>query len=438
MSEGSAQPVDISLDNAQQAGVIGGPWIESDGPRLTAAWALLAGMGLIMAGNGLQAALLGVRATTEGFGVAVTGVVMAAYFFGFFFGAKVAEQFLRTAGHIRVFAGLASTASAVALGHAVWINPYYWTVLRLIFGLCISGIFVVVESWLNDMATNANRGRLLAVHMVVTMGGLMVGQLLLRGADPAGFGLFILSSVLISVAVVPVTLSATSTPPLLVPQPLSLRHLVGIIPTGIFTGIWVGMSHGVLMGLGALYAASQDLSPSRIALFMAAPSLGALLLQFPIGILSDRISRRVVMFAVALQATACALMLLTVETGSPASLGLMFLLGGATFPLYSLAVALTADWVEPSQLTSASASMVRISGIGAVVGPLVGGAVMAITEPAAFYVFLAATHFVIAAYIAMRIIFRDALPVSEQGNFVPWPARSSTVIANLLRRPRQP
>ena len=417
-------------------GVPGGPWIESRGDSLGAVRALLVGVAFIMAGNGLQGAVLGVRADSEGFGLGVTGLVMGAYFLGFLFGTKAAEHFLATVGHIRVFAALASVASSAAILHIVWVHPVSWAVLRLAFGMCIAGILVTVESWLNDMATNATRGRLLSMYMVVTMGGMGTGQILLNGADPSGFKLFVVSSALISVALVPVSLSATSAPPLSVPEPISLRKLIKVVPLGIYTSFWVGVAHGCLMGLGALYAATEGLSATRISLFVVAPVAGSLVTQWLIGTASDRVSRRVVILVVALAAVVTAGLHMLVPPGSYLSLALMFALGGATFPLYSLAIATTADSVPLSQLNGASASLVRVSGVGAVIGPTIGGAVMALTAPRAFFAVLAATHAMIVLFVLYRMVVHKALPVAEQGPFVPWPARASAVAANLIRRPR--
>ena len=195
-------------------GLSGGPWIEPRGDGLGAVRSLLVGVALVMSCNGLLRATLGVRAELEDFGLAVTGVVMAGYFLGFLFGTKAAEHFIATVGHIRVFSALASVASAASVLHVIWIHPLSWGLLRFIFGLCLAGILVTVESWLNDMATNATRGRMLSRYMIVTMGAMGAGQLMLNSANPAGFKLFVVSSALISLALVPVSLSASTAPPL--------------------------------------------------------------------------------------------------------------------------------------------------------------------------------------------------------------------------------
>jgi len=430
----------VGLVDEDDGGIVGGPWIETEpkGRALGSARALLAGMGLIMVGNGLQGAVLGVRAENEGFGLAITGAVMAGFFVGFLLGARLAEHFLGAVGHIRVFAALASMASAVSILHPLWVNPPAWVVLRVIFGLCMAGIYVTVESWLNDMGTKANRGRLLGTYSVVTMGGLAAGQLLLNGGDPAGFDLYIFSSALISVALVPIALSATSAPPLVAPMPLPLRQLVSLVPTGMLTGFCAGMSHGALLGVGAAYAASEGLPASRIALFLSAATTGAIVFVWPIGAASDRISRRVVIFAVATAAAAIAAAMTLIDPGTGLSLAFMFLFGGTTFPLYSLAISHIGDWVPSNQLSGASAGLVRVTGIGAVIGPVVAGLAMALTSPWAFFIVLVVPHAMISVVIGGRIAARKGILANEQTKFAPWPVRASSMALNLLLRTARP
>ncbi|WP_420435367.1 MFS transporter [Candidatus Poriferisocius sp.] len=421
-------------------GVVGGPLIEAGptGRGLGAARALLVGMLFIQVGGGLQGVLLGVRTESEGFGLAVSGIVMASFFFGFLIGTRLAEHFLAAVGHIRVFAALASMASGVSILHLLWINPTAWALLRLVFGVCIAGVLVVVESWLNDMATNATRGRLLSMYMVSSMGGLTLGQLLLNGGDPEGFELFVISSVLISAALVPITLSATSAPPLTVPEPLSMRQLISLAPLGVLTALCAGISHGTVLGVGAVYAAYEGLSTSRIALFLVSATAGAIAFQWPLGSVSDRVSRRAVIFVVAAAAASIAGILPLVEPGSALSLFLMFCFGGMTFPLYSLAMAFAGDRVPTSQLNGASAALVRTAGFGSIIGPVIGGVVMALTAPWTFFLVLVGAHAVIVVYTGWRIVARDGIPVDQQGEWVPWPMRASAMAVNLLRRPPRP
>ncbi len=416
--------------------VEGGPWIDSASPA-TAARALFLGIFLLMAGNGLQGSLIGVRSEAEGFDVATAGVIMACYFAGFLVGSRWAESLISQVGHIRVFAGLASTASTAVLVHALFITPVTWGAMRFVTGMCMAGLYVVAESWLNDLATNETRGRLLSIYMVVTMGGMTIGQFLLDAADPDGFELFILSSVLVSASLVPVALSASSSPPLAVPEPMSLRELYQIVPTGIFVSFWNGAAVGVLIGMGAVYAVAVDVPDSRIPVFLAAPLIGSVLLQWPIGYVSDRVSRRAVMFWVALAASGACVSLAAAPEGSWTAIALMLVLGAASFPIYSLTIAFTADWLPQAKLTAGSASLVRINGVGALFGPLVAAVVMASTSAQAFFWVMAGADLIIVAYLGYRMVVKDALPVERQRRFVAFPARASAVAANLITRRRR-
>ena len=190
------------------------PAAEPEGDSAAGLWALFLGLGLLMIGNGLNGAVIGVRSGSEGFSVVVTGVIMAGYFAGFLIAPSLVVKMIASVGHIRVFAGLASLASSAVLIHALSVLPVTWTAMRFVFGFCFAGLYIVIESWLAELSTPANRGRTLAVYMIVSMAGLGIGQYLIAVADPNGFRLFIVSSVLVSLALRPVCCSASrrSTP----------------------------------------------------------------------------------------------------------------------------------------------------------------------------------------------------------------------------------
>lgn len=392
---------------------------------------------MVMVGNGLQGSLLGIRSEAEGFGLAVAGIVMAGYFAGFFAGSLYAASALKTVGHIRVFSALASAASTTVLVHAIWINPVSWFAMRFLFGICMAGIYVVVESWLNELASNDTRGRLLSVYMLVSMGGIVVGQLLLNVADTDGFALFILASVLVSLALVPVSLSATSGPRISYPQPTSLREVWKIVPTGVITSFFVGAAAGTVMGIGAVYAANVAMTPGRIPVFLAAPMVGAIAGQIPIGLISDRVPRRTVILVVSLLATFSALAPLMLPTTSDLVLVAMFFLGAMIFPLYSLGIAYTNDWLVPEQIVGASAAQVRVNGTGAVAGPVAAAILMSVIDPSLFYWVIAASTATIAIWVGSRVFVEDAPPLDRQRDYVPFPARASSVAANLIPRRRR-
>lgn len=412
----------------------GGPWIEEN--PTNAARALFLGILLLMAGNGLQGSLIGVRSEAEGFSATVAGFVMAAYFGGFLAGSRYSEYMLARVGHIRVFAGLASMASSAVLIHALFINPLTWGAMRFVTGMCMAGLYVVAESWLNDLATNKTRGRLLSIYMVVTMGGMTAGQFLLDAADPDGVKLFLLASVLVSASLVPVALSASSNPPLAVPEPMSLKELFGIIPTGIISSFWNGAATGILIGLGAVYAVAVDVPASRIPMFLAAPLFGSMLLQWPIGYISDRLPRRGVMFVVAAIASGLCVALAFTPAGSWAAIGLMTALGAAAFPVYSLTIAYTADLLPTKNLTAGSAALVRVNGVGALFGPLAATVVIAFTTPTMYFWSMAAGNGAIAGYLAWRIVVADAPDAANKRRFVAFPARASGAAMGLMRGQR--
>jgi MFS family permease len=403
-----------------------------------ALWTLFLGFAMLMVGNGLNLAVLGVRMVDEGFTVRTSGVVMACYFAGFLLAPALVVRWLSGVGHIRVFASLASIASCIVLLHFVWVSPVSWGLLRFVFGFCMAGLYVVVESWLNDASTPRTRGRTLAVYMIASMGGLGLGQLLIATGDPEDVTLVIVASILVSMSFVPFALAATTEAPTVRVSPrMKTREFFRTAPTGMVGTFFVGASHGILFGLSAVYATRAGFSPAMTAAFLALPSLGALAFQWPIGWASDRLARRGVILAVAIAAASIAALLAVIPSGTSAALPMMFVLGGLTFPLYSLLLTHTLDRSGPALAMGASGSSLRVNGTGAVVGPIAAGVIMASFGETSFFWCLVATHALIAAYVAYRLVSEDAIPVSRQGPFVPMPARATDVavrLASITRR----
>ena len=413
-----------------------GPLIPASNPA-AAAWALFTGIALLMIGNGLQGTLVGIRSEQAGFSGATIGVVMSAYFGGLLIGSKAATKALTSVGHIRVFAALASVASTATLLYLVTSHPLVWILMRFATGFCMAGLYIVAESWINDLASNANRGRMLAFYMVISMGGFAAGQAMLNVANPSGIELFIVASVMISLALVPVSLSAASAPPARTPSPMPLSLLASIVPTGIVVSVLVGMGNGALIGMGAVYATQVGLSPSQLSLFMGAPMIGGVIGQFPVGMLADRLPRRPIMVALGLIAALAAAALLAVDSASLAAYGLMFVIGTCTFPLYSLAIAYTNDWIEPEQILGASAALVMTNGVGAVAGPLLATTLMDRYGPKQYFMALVITHAAVSVYVLYRIVSNAGMPIPLTQTFKPFPARASAAALHLIaRRPR--
>lgn len=406
--------------------------------------ALFFGIALMMAGNGLQGSLLGLRASLEGFDTSVLGIVMSGYFVGFLAGSLYAPRVVSKVGHIRVFAALASLASVSILIHSVFIDPWVWGTMRIVTGFCYAGLYIVAESWMNDMSDNANRGKVLSVYMVVQMGALAGGQYLLGVANPSGATLFMLIAVLVSLAVLPLCLSASRTPDFSAPEAMGFRELFRLSPLGSAGMVLSGVANGALFGFGAIYAQQAGLTVTEISTFMAALFVGGMLLQWPIGRMSDLIDRRrvimVVTFAAALVAAAAAAL--------PPLPGLSFqpsgeermiwpllaaaaLFGGLSIPHYSLFTAHVNDRVPIRKMVAASSALVFLNGVGAIFGPNLAALCMGYFGPPGFFITLAGVHLAIGLMTGLRMLRRSAPKPVDQSDFVAMPFRGTQVASQM-------
>ena len=396
---------------------------------ISSAWALLLGIALIMLGNGLQNTLLGVRATLEGFGTATTGLVMTAYFVGFVSGSVIVPRLLANVGHVRVFAALASLASGATLVHTVFVTPLSWGLIRVATGFCFAGLYVVAESWINEAATNRTRGQLLSVYMIMVLGGTGSGQLLMNLSDPRSFELFVLVSVLISFALIPITLSVGRAPPFEAPESIGIRALFRASPLGVTGAFLIGIAHSALYAMGPVFATEIGLDVERIALFIAVALFGGLVLQWPIGWLSDRFDRRRVIVAVAwVAATASTVAGVGGIDSYTVLVAATAVLGGMSMPLYSLCGAHTNDHLTPRQIVAASATLVLVGGIGLTMGPLLAAALMQVSGPQGIFWLLTLMHACIGAYGLFRMMRREPVPLDEQRTYDPVSFRTSPIV----------
>jgi MFS family permease len=332
---------------------------------------LLLGMGLLMLGAGLQGTLVGLRATLEGFPTFVIGAVMSCYYIGYIGGSFGVPPLVQRVGHIRVFAALTAVASVTILLQGVFIEPITWGVLRFASGFCFAGIYIVAESWLNDRADNESRGVVLAVYMLVLYIGLGGGQFLLRAADPAGPMLFVMTSVLISLAVVPMSLSAQRAPEFQTAERIKLTELYRVSPLGVVGVVVSGVLTGALFSIGPVYARLIGFNAPGVSTFMGVSILAAVATQLPVGRLSDRIERRTVILNVCgLAAVFAALAAWVGASPRVALFALAACHGGLVLTLYSLSLSHINDHLEPAQMVAASASVIFLNGIGSVIGPI--------------------------------------------------------------------
>jgi MFS family permease len=385
---------------------------------LSGVWALLLGIVLIMLGNGMHFTLIGLRGGIEGFSAAELAIVTSGYFLGFLSGARYTPVLIRRVGHVRVFAALGSFMSAALIAFPLLTEPWAWTVLRVLVGFCMSGIYVVAESWLNNAATNETRGKVLSAYMIAQTLGIIGAQGLLTLGDAATSFLFIGASILVSISFAPILLSATPVPATEVARPMSLRQLFAGSPLGTLGIFLLGGVYATQSGMGAVFGSQIGMSADQIALFVAMLFAGALLLQYPIGWLSDRMDRRKLIFGAALLgAGSCAVGWIT-GGGLLPLLAAAFLAGGVTTPLYALFLAYTNDSLSAEDMPAASGGLVFTFGLGAILGPLITGWAMQGLGPFAFWLVLGATFMCIAVYALYRMTQTTAVAVDATESYL--------------------
>jgi MFS family permease len=391
-------------------------------------WALLLGMMLLMVGNGVQSTLLGIRGAIEGFDTFSMSIVMSAYFAGFLGGSRLAPHMIRRVGHVRVFAALASMISAVLVLFPTLTDPISWTLGRVIIGFCFSGVYVTAESWLNNSVANHMRGKALSLYMVVQMAGVVAAQGLVGLGDPSGFVLFVIPSVLVSLAFAPILLSVTPTPAFETTKPMTLRQLLNRSPLGCVGMMLMGGVYSALFGMASVYGAEAGMSVPQISAFVASIYIGGLLLQWPIGYISDRMDRRVLVLIVAALGAAASALGIIFGHSFTLLLGLSFIIGGMSNPLYSLLIAYVNDYLEPEDMAAASGGLLFINGMGAIAGPLLTGWLMSVVGPPGFFVFVTVLMAALAVYAGYRMTQRAAPSVGDTGSYTPV-TPSSTLVA---------
>lgn len=395
---------------------------------VAAVWALFAALALLMMGNGLLGVVIGVRSELEAFSTTVTGLILASYFAGFLVGSQITPRFMARVGHIRVFAGLSSLVATSALVHALTFSSLSWIALRFTFGWAMAGLYVVVESWLNEMVSNENRGRLMGVYMAVAMGGLALGQLLIGIGNPLEPTLFIIAGGLMTLAVAPVSLSIIEAPVFELPPLVSPFQLWAVAPLGVVTAIGSGTANGALIAMSGVYATQVGLSTVATGAFVAAAALGSVALQWPVGRMSDSLGRRRSILLVTTAAAVVAALGPLLHTAGWQVIGAMFLLGGLSYPMYSLALSHVVDVLPPGQAVRGSMAVVFLNGVGAIMGPLAASITMDLSGPQGFFWTIALVHALIGIYALARLVGR---PKIEELTPEPWlavPARSTFVL----------
>lgn len=415
--------------------------------------ALLLGAAILLLGNGLIGILLPVRATLEQFSTTSIGLIASGYSAGFVVGCLSMPHIVRRVGHIRTFAVMAAIAASAVLTMTLMIHPLAWIALRMITGIAFAGLYMVIESWLNEKASNTNRGQLLATYMVIQLVAITAGQMLLPLGEPEGFALFVVTAIAITLALVPVSLTTSSAPQPLSAVRLRLARLYRMSPVGVLGCFFVGLANGAFGGLGAVFAQNIGLSTTGVALFMSAALVGGALFQIPFGRLSDRIDRRrVLMLACVLAVLAGAVLAVAGDAAadgplpawllplaaSPAVLiSAVVVFGGCIYSMYSLCVAHTNDFVDREDFVEASSGLLLTWGIGSAIGPIVAASMMEGIGLSGLFLYAAVVHLLFMGFTWYRISQRAPLPPEARPDFVQaGHTRTSHVMATI--DPRAP
>ena len=394
---------------------------------LMTVWPLMFGISLIMISYGLQSTLLGLRAEHEAFPAFVTGLIMSMYFCGFLVGCRYVPQLIASVGHIRVFAALASIASTTILLHGVFVNPVVWIVIRLFTGFCFSGIFIIAESWLNKIATRKMRGKVFAAYISVVNGGVFLGQFLINLAPVEKIDLFIIVSVLISLALAPITLTNTRTPNYKKPDVVPFSTVFKTSPLAM-AGVFVsGMSSATVIGLGPVYGNMIGLSTPEISYFMAIYILGNTLLPLYFGSLSDKVDRRKVILGIAILGLAISVLI----TAVPSLYLMSFFIGGATTALYSVSITHMQDFTKKSQIVSTSRSLILFNAVGAMFGPVISGFTLDYWGTKPFFGLVGCYMFFVICVASYRTITGKTIAQERKKKFTALPTFSAPTVFRL-------
>jgi MFS family permease len=395
-----------------------------------AIFALLMAVGAVNLGFGLQSTLLGVRASLEGFDLGALGIVMSAHYLGFILGSLFGPKIVGRVGHIRAFAVMAAIASCATVLHALFLAPIPWTLFRALTGFAYGGMCIVVESWLNQRAANANRGAILSLYMGATLASSAAGQLLLNIWSPSGFEPFILVSMIVSLSLIPVALTTTPAPPIEHAPPMRLRELFRASPVGIIGCFATGLLYSSAGALGAVFAQSIGMNTFEISLFMMLMVVGSMVSLWPLGWLSDRIDRRIVVVAALFAVTAFGSLIVIAANADATQMLLVLatLYGAAALPIYGIAAAHANDKLAADQYVPASSTLLLCYGLGAVFGPVTASQTMVALGPSGLFVFLATVGALAGAFVLWRLAYRAPSAPETKGTFVATPATTPVAL----------
>jgi MFS family permease len=397
-------------------------------------FSLLSGTAFLLAASGLHGLLMPLRGQAEGFATSALGLLGTAWAIGFVAGCFFAPRLVRRVGHVRAFGAFASCAAIVALMTGLWVEQTVWIVLRVFTGFSMAGAFMVIESWLNERATNENRGTVFGLYMMVTYAAIMAGQMLVAVADVGTASLFMVSGIFFCAALIPTAISSATTPKPLADVSLDLKGLYRNSPVAAVGCLLIGVANGAWGTLGPVYGARVGISAGEIALMMSLVVVAGAVAQLPVGRISDRTDRRYVLIGAAGGSALFALAMFAFAPRSGVAILVMTAAYGTlAYTLYSLAVAHANDHASSEDFVKVSGGLLLLYGFGTMVGPLIGAWLMAQMRPESLFLATALAHTVLAGYTLLRISRRAPIPIGEREAFKTLPAeRAVTPQAGLL------
>ncbi len=395
---------------------------------------LLTAAGILLGGNGLQGTLIALRGAQEGFSPTMIGFMGTAYFGGFLLGCLAIGRIMKAVGHVRAFSALAAIASAGTLVLVLVIDPVMWSVIRFATGFCFAGLFTVIESWLNSGAPNEQRARVLALYRMVDIGSVTGAQFLIPVFGTGGFTIFAIMSIMITLSLVPVSLGDRSNPTPPDDVKLDLRRVFRISPLGCIGCIAVGVTNSSFRTLSPVYAEELGMSVADVVTFVSVGIIGGAIIQYPLGYLSDRWDRRIVLLGSTVGAFLTALALAFLAGGDAlANFVLVFIFGSFAMPLFSLSAAHANDRAGPGEFVLVNAALMLFYSFGAIGGPFSASFAMEKFGPNALFTFIAAVYVVFIFIILYRMGVRSSVPAERRGRFIAL-LRTSTIFARLARQ----
>jgi len=401
--------------------------------------ALLVSSAFLLIAGGLHGLLLPIQGAHHGFSTFELGLIGTGWSIGFVCGCLTIPAIVRSVGHVRVYAAVASLAAVVILLNLLILTPTAWILMRGVSGFCFAGAAMVVESWLNERATRENRGTIFSIYQMVNFAASTAGQLFMVITPPSDFFFFVIGAIFYCLAILPTTLSTAQHPRPLKTNRLDLRRLYANSPVAAVGCVLIGLVNGAFGTLGAVYAHQIDLSDADVALLMASAVLGGSLIQFPLGRISDRMDRRKVLIGVCICAIVAALLIVALRPRDPVVvIGLTVLFGASIYPMYALAVAHANDFAGTEDFVKIAGGLLLLLGFGTMVGPILAAQAMTHLMPEGLFAFAAVVHLFLALYTLYRMS-RRAVPVRpERGAFQGLPVPKTATPESAVLDPRAP